>query len=634
MHVMIRPIRLLLLLLASSSTPHLVRGQCSAGTYASSTTSSSPCLPCPTGFTSDPGATSCWAQCPAGQVPDFNTDGGRAALSYCMPCAPGTFSPGGVSSCTLCNPTDPTSMTTEPFGGAISSSSCAPICLTGYSNIALGKSATASSSLTAWGLPWPPANAVDGVLGCNSIACSNQSWAWFSAGSVVTSWWQVDLGSSYLVSSIFIWQRTDCEWGSCSGRLSNLTLTVGSSSDGSQNAVCSSQPKAWNGVLGINLTCTCPLLGRYVRIINTGVGGGFSEVSICGALAPPPGYIGCYSDNPIPNMSPLTLASPGQPTLVARTSPYCLISGSGSPSLTISTCQKLAQQAGLPYFSLQNSQECYGAYDLAMAKGNGPSSSCNMPCTGNASQVCGGAWANSLYEASNSTYLGCWTDGVTSCCDSDITNRRVTHILFRVSGDNSVGICNFFALTRGFAFFSLQNSYTCLGTNDVSMALSAGPSSACNMACTGNPSQMCGGPYANSVYRTYTPPPPTPGAILCPISSGCMGFDLTPEVDGVCGTGPSSYNPSCVNCPFGTSSMNGSTTCWQNFVPSSSPGALVSSLSGRNLNFALASDVNLIVNGSYANGAWVSPEPHWCPISDDLDALCTHRSIGIMIWAA
>jgi hypothetical protein len=135
------------------------------------------------------------------------------------------------------------------------------------------------------------------------------------------------------------------------------------------------------------------------------------------------------------------------------------------------------------------------------------------------------------------------------------------------------------------------------------MALSAGSSTGCTTPCSGNPTEFCGGSGVNSVYQTLIPSPPNAGAVLCPISSGCVGFDLTPSNNGVCGTGTSAYNPACVNCPFGTSSLNMSATCWQNFINSSTP-ALVSSISGRSHSYQYASDVNLLVNGSYANGAW------------------------------
>jgi hypothetical protein len=92
--------------LGASSSSTCAR--CAAGMYSSTigATSSSTCRPCPSGYWSESGSSSgywsesgsssgywsesgssfCWAQCPAGQTPDANTDGGAVAFSYCMSC--------------------------------------------------------------------------------------------------------------------------------------------------------------------------------------------------------------------------------------------------------------------------------------------------------------------------------------------------------------------------------------------------------------------------------------------------------------------------------------------------------------------------------------------------------------------
>ena len=50
------------------------------------------------------------------------------------------------------------------------------------------------------------------------------------------------------------------------------------------------------------------------------------------------------------------------------------------------------------YAGVQYTSECfcgnsYGKY------GSLPESSCNMPCSGNKTQICGGTWSNSVYKA-------------------------------------------------------------------------------------------------------------------------------------------------------------------------------------------------------------------------------------------
>ena len=84
-------------------------------------------------------------------------------------------------------------------------------------NLALNKTATQSSTITGNGGNPVAGSAVDGNTDGN-----------FNNGSVshtnadANAWWQVDLGSSATISSITIWNRTDC----CSDRLSDYWVFV------------------------------------------------------------------------------------------------------------------------------------------------------------------------------------------------------------------------------------------------------------------------------------------------------------------------------------------------------------------------------------------------------------------------
>jgi hypothetical protein len=57
-----------------------------------------------------------------------------------------------------------------------------------------------------------------------------------------------------------------------------------------------------------------------------------------------------------------------------------------------------------------------------------------------------------------------------------------------------VAICR----SQGFAFAGTQYSTQCFCANQYGRS---GPADNCKMACGGNPAEMCGGAWANSVYR-------------------------------------------------------------------------------------------------------------------------------------
>ena len=85
------------------------------------------------------------------------------------------------------------------------------------------------------------------------------------------AWFKLDLGTPAVqVSSVYIWQRTNCERNPatllCSSRMQNLDVRVGTNGNGQANALCNYQAATWTGVFGINLTCSSPLTGPILTI--------------------------------------------------------------------------------------------------------------------------------------------------------------------------------------------------------------------------------------------------------------------------------------------------------------------------------------------------------------------------------
>ncbi|GIL59429.1 hypothetical protein Vafri_14100 [Volvox africanus] len=70
--------------------------------------------------------------------------------------------------------------------------------------------------------------------------------------------------------------------------------------------------------------------------------------------------------------------------------------GSNLP-MTLALCASLAKQAGYVIYGVQYGGQCFGGTDISKATSLGPSGNCNMDCTGDSSQKCGGGWANNVY---------------------------------------------------------------------------------------------------------------------------------------------------------------------------------------------------------------------------------------------
>jgi len=141
-----------------------------------------------------------------------------------------------------------------------------------YKNVALGKTATQSSTGYGGTADRAVDGNIDGVFNDNSVTHTN---------SQAGAWWMVNLGSAFTISSIEIYNRTD----GYMDRLSDYTVTI---LNGSQNVVWSNHQTTYpNPVTQIDAGGTS---GQYVRIQLTGTNYlSLAEVKVNVDTLPPAG---------------------------------------------------------------------------------------------------------------------------------------------------------------------------------------------------------------------------------------------------------------------------------------------------------------------------------------------------------
>jgi hypothetical protein len=135
------------------------------------------------------------------------------------------------------------------------------------SNLALGKAATQSSTLAGYGAGTAASSAVDGNTDGsfyhNSVTHTNLD---------ANAWWQVDLGASATVSSVAIWNRTDC----CSDRLGDYWVFVSNTPFAATDTASTLQARAgtWSShqTSAPSPSASLPVnaAGRYVRVQLSG----------------------------------------------------------------------------------------------------------------------------------------------------------------------------------------------------------------------------------------------------------------------------------------------------------------------------------------------------------------------------
>jgi hypothetical protein len=129
---------------------------------------------------------------------------------------------------------------------------------------------------------------------------------------------------------------------------------------------------------------------------------------------------------------------------------------------------------------------------------------CNMACTGDPSQVCGGPNRITVYADSEfvapiiipavGLYAsqGCYTEG--------ITERALSAYTF-TSTSMTAGLCVTECESKQFAFAGVEYATECYCGNALSNQTAPAPEAECGMKCGGDTKSFCGGPNRLVVYK-------------------------------------------------------------------------------------------------------------------------------------
>jgi hypothetical protein len=186
-------------------------------------------------------------------------------------------------------------------------------------------------------------------------------------------------------------------------------------------------------------------------------------------------------------------------------------------SMSVEICLIDCAHAGYAYAGVQYGNQCfcgnsYGKY--------GTATDCNMKCSANSGETCGGVYANSIYKvpASPPPSLGCYKDESTR----DLPDQTS---LSPVSAETCINTCK----QAGYSYAGVQYGSQCFCGNGYGRY---GTATDCNMTCNGDSAETCGGTWANNVYATGTT-----GSYSCPGGVKCDGTPITGSPNQeICGT--------------------------------------------------------------------------------------------------
>lgn len=167
-----------------------------------------------------------------------------------------------------------------------------------------------------------------------------------------------------------------------------------------------------------------------------------------------------------------------------------ITSGDGSTESCAASCRQL----GLAYFGIEYGGQCYGGTTLTSSVLK--PELCNMPCTSNAKELCGGSWGLQVYHTDaappvynfNWSPVGCYTDSYSRT------------LRYQVTANATVESCLASCQSQGYQYAGLESWTECYCDSAIQSTGSVAPSTDCNLPCDHNHAEMCGGSWRLSVY--------------------------------------------------------------------------------------------------------------------------------------
>jgi hypothetical protein len=86
-----------------------------------------------------------------------------------------------------------------------------------------------------------------------------------------------------------------------------------------------------------------------------------------------------------------------------------------SASMTVDQCVGAVAAAGYKYAAVQYGIHCFGGNNISAYDGYANNQICSVPCAGNATQVCGGGCANSIYRVATGKWC-CAVEQILPAC--------------------------------------------------------------------------------------------------------------------------------------------------------------------------------------------------------------------------
>lgn len=189
-------------------------------------------------------------------------------------------------------------------------------------------------------------------------------------------------------------------------------------------------------------------------------------------------YVGCYIDSANRIMTSTSLAT----------------------NATVDGCVHACQSSGNTFSAVEYGGQCYCSSTAPASTLKTIDSQCNMQCTGERTELCGGSYRLQVYQGTpvsasmaiqSMPYAGCYTDSITS-----------RSLAYQVSTSGTVENCLQTCSAAGYTIAGLEYGSQCWCDQVVSTSMTRAAETECNTPCTGNAAEICGGSNRLSLYNS------------------------------------------------------------------------------------------------------------------------------------
>ncbi|KAH9059871.1 WSC domain-containing protein [Lactarius vividus] len=185
--------------------------------------------------------------------------------------------------------------------------------------------------------------------------------------------------------------------------------------------------------------------------------------------------------------------------------------GYSGQDMTVGLCVNHCVSKGLIYAGLENGTDCYCGNYLSTIAMNATVSDCDIPCAGDPTEMCGAPLRLNLYWSgaplpppptlvpTSSTgpwnYLGCY--------NNSNSQRILESPIDSMPGgrfNTSVETCTDECHAQGYVVAGIEWAWQCYCGHLLNYPGMTMPDKDCMLPCSGNQSELCGGPDRMTVY--------------------------------------------------------------------------------------------------------------------------------------